>query len=243
MPSKNRFVRIFCATILAATVTAASAPAAEAALVSSTELMDAVMSSDGMRLAPAEGVSIPRYTEDYANPQVLEIIRPNQNAIAVGRIATSCSCLSATLTQKSFGPGERALVEVRNVKATPPQGATYAIFVQLTEPYKTTLQYNMFVKSERGADGAATAVPSASVMPAPSSAVPSIATAPTIAATPVMERPGVVKAPPFKYEDIEPYAPKSPAPQPEATGTGDDGEAIDPTLVDGSGEATAAAGE
>ena len=98
-------------------------------------------------LAPAKGVPGRIYTGDLAPSQVLEIIRPETVAITVSRLSTSCTCLAVGVEKKTFDPGERAFVEVRNVKPTPPAGATYMVFVELTGPARELLTYDLFVKS------------------------------------------------------------------------------------------------
>lgn len=118
-------------------------------LTSSSGIAPAVTSHDGFSIAPAKG-AIPRvYTEDSAPVQVFEIIRPDLRPFSVGRVLSSCACLSVSLDKADFGPGEQAFVEVRNVKPTQPDGATYAFFIEIDQPFRQILQYDVFVKSER----------------------------------------------------------------------------------------------
>lgn len=174
-----------------------SVPAAAAELVSSMEMdFNAIAAIDGIRVVAATDVPGKSYTEDYGPSQVLEIIRGNQAPISVGRLMTSCSCLRATLEKRDFGQGERALIEVRNVKPTQPNGAEYGIFVRLTEPYKATLQYELFAKSDRNLPGGTPAATHSHTVAAPVQAVPAPAPAP-------------VQAPGFKFEDIVPYKTKA----------------------------------
>lgn len=119
-------------------------------LVSDFEMIfSAVAAVDGIRLVKADDVPGNVYTEDCGPSQVLEIIRPNQGAIHVGRLMTSCACLQATLAKREYAAGERAFIEVRNVKPTVAGGATYLVFAQLTAPHKETLQFELFAKSDR----------------------------------------------------------------------------------------------
>ncbi len=145
--SCNKFT--VCLVVAFLCVVGAAAPvfSAEEALESSLEMdFGAIAAIDGIRVVAAEGVQGNSYTEDYGPS---EIIRPDQGAIAVGRLMTSCSCLRAVMGKREFGAGERAFIEVRNVKPTQANGATYLVFVRLSEPYQATLQYELFVKSER----------------------------------------------------------------------------------------------
>lgn len=178
--------------------------AAETEIVSTMELMHAYAAVDGIRVVPAEGIPAKIYTEDYSPSQVLEIIRPDQGPISVGRLATSCACLRASLPKQTFAQGERAFIEVRNAKPTQPNGATYAIFVQLTSPHKLALQYDYFAKSTRkpGDPVPAEAQPASEPAPAPVEVSPQ-------ADAPVAVNAGTHKNPRIKYEDIAPYAPKS----------------------------------
>jgi hypothetical protein len=123
-------------------------------LESTLEVMPAVAAVDGIRVVPAAGVTGTIYTEDYSDSQVLEIIRPGMGPITVSRLATTCSCLRAAMEKKVFAQGERAFVEVRNVKPSVPGGAEYGVFVVLESPYRVPLQAEVFVKSDRNLESA-----------------------------------------------------------------------------------------
>lgn len=185
-------------------------PAGEGGLVSTMSLVAAVENAGGIHLAPALDVPGKRYTEDLAPPQVLEIIRPNQGPVTVGRLFTSCTCLSASLPKKSFAQGERIFVEVRNVKPTVAGGAKYAVFVQLTSPVNETLQYDVFVKSERRPAPAKSTPPAAeTAAPRPRPAAPPAAVDKGTTASPGQPASKPVPTPPpFTYEDITPYRPR-----------------------------------
>ncbi|MCL2000968.1 MAG: hypothetical protein FWG74_06000 [Planctomycetes bacterium] len=101
----------------------------------------------GIILTPAKDAPGKIYTGDMAPSQVLEIIRSETTAVTVARLSTSCTCITASVEKKTFAPGERAFVEVRNVKATPAAGATYLVFVELESPAHELLTYDLFVKS------------------------------------------------------------------------------------------------
>ena len=118
-------------------------------LVSTLELMNAVAAIDGIRVVPATDVPGKVYTEDYGPSQVLEIIRPDMGPISVSRLGATCSCIQAFMAKKVFAQGERAFVEIRNVKPSQTGGAEYGVFVVLTSPYRAALQAEVFVKSDR----------------------------------------------------------------------------------------------
>ncbi|MCC8190480.1 MAG: hypothetical protein LIP77_07585, partial [Planctomycetes bacterium] len=191
--------------VTAAAVILLSAAPAEDGLVSTMNLMAAVGEIDGIRLVPAADIVPPVYTEDYGPSQVLEIIRPNGQPVTIGRLHSSCTCVSVRAAKRTFGPGERALLEVRNVKATPAAGATYAVFVQLTSPVREALQYDVFVKSTGAPAPAAAGGPP---RPTAKPAAPGVPEAVLPAAPP--PSPGTrsvtgmtVNGPaPFTYEDV-----------------------------------------
>ncbi len=140
--------------VLSSAVPGGPARAGEDGLSSTLELMEAVAAIDGIRVVPASDI-LPRvYTEDYGPSQVLEIVRPRMEPIVVSRLATTCSCVRAVMTKKTFDRGERAFVEIRNVKPSVPAGAEYGVFVVLASPYPAALQTEVFVKSDRKPDGA-----------------------------------------------------------------------------------------
>ena len=248
MPHRHLTVPSLVALVFAA-LAASTLHAGETGLVSTMELMAAVSSHDGISVVPADGIPSNRYTGDYSPSQVLEIIRPDQGPISVGRLATSCTCLSASIPKRDFAQGERALIEVRNIKATPPAGATYAVFVQLTSPVKTALEYDMFVKSqsqpiqETQTPKAPQAVPAPAAAPQPQAAAPATVTSqpvrvpheqvvviegePVVVSRTitVIEHPPI-QPPPFTYDDIARYAPK-----PRAVETPKPAEEPDPEAV------------
>lgn len=135
------------------------AGAAEPELVSTMGLAVAVGSFGGMSIAPASDIVLPIYTEDLAPPQALEVIRSASGPLTVGRLMASCSCLRVTMAKKTYAQGERAIIEVRNVKPTVKGGAKYALFVQITSPTQATLQYDTFVQTGGGPVPVATPPP------------------------------------------------------------------------------------
>lgn len=140
-------VPLLAAALHGAAFTAEGRPGEDEGLVSTPGLAIAVEEAAGIRIVPAPDIPSKSYTEDLAPPQVLEIIRPNQEPVLVGRLYSSCACVRVSLDKRRFGQGERAFLEVRTVKPTPAEGATYALFVELAHPVRETLQYDIFVKS------------------------------------------------------------------------------------------------
>lgn len=215
----NKTVLIVGILLLAVSV---RAQAGEQGLVSTMSLMNAVEQSNGITIVPAADVPAKVYTEDHGPSQVLEIIRPDMGPVSIGRLNTSCTCIQASLPKKDYAQGERILLELRNVKATPPAGATYAIFVQLTSPVKEVLQHEIFVKStqkpgQKPAAAASNPPPAAVPSAAPAAGAPGNPYTPTttlkganergvlVVPTPVQAYPSRPGRPPIKYEDITPY--------------------------------------
>lgn len=86
---------------------------------------------------------------DEAQAQTFEVVRPGNGPIEFGRLFTSCSCVQLETPQRYYQAGERALFTLRNVKPTPQNGQVYQIYIQVVRPVATTLQYNVFVQSDR----------------------------------------------------------------------------------------------
>ncbi|MDR0363182.1 MAG: hypothetical protein LBJ46_10950 [Planctomycetota bacterium] len=114
-------------------------------VVSQSGLVDGVFDHEGFSIAPARDPQPRQYSHDPGPTQAFEIVRPGQGPIRIGRLHTSCSCLELSAAKRDFAQGERALLELRNVKPTVGGGATYSFFVQITEPVRETLRYDVFV--------------------------------------------------------------------------------------------------
>lgn len=145
----NKTIVTIMSLILSACVSLAGSAAAQDGLVSTMELMEGIAAIDGIRIVKPADRSGTVYTEDYSASQVLEIIRPNMVPVTIGRLSTSCTCITASMEKKTFAQGERAFIEVRNVKPSKPGGATYAVWAQMTSPYRAALQFEMRVLSDR----------------------------------------------------------------------------------------------
>jgi hypothetical protein len=102
---------------------------------------------EGFFLRPAIDQAGRHYSGDWAGSQVIEVIRPEMAAIRIRFIAVSCDCLRVEMAKRDYAAGERAFLEVRNVKKTPDGGATYAIFLELETPERLVLEYDLFMRS------------------------------------------------------------------------------------------------
>ncbi|MCC8167420.1 MAG: hypothetical protein LIQ31_15095, partial [Planctomycetes bacterium] len=139
---------LFTATLAAIVVVSLTAPADAGQLVSrsrSARGLNAVAQSQGFHLQPVG--TMPQGAGDLAPVQLFEIVRPGNQAIRIGRLFTSCVCVSLEADSNYFPAGRPAILRLRNVKATPQAGQTYALYVQITSPVNTTLQFNTFVRS------------------------------------------------------------------------------------------------
>ncbi|MDR1611337.1 MAG: VOC family protein [Planctomycetota bacterium] len=111
--------------------------------------VNAVMEARGFYLTPAEDMSGKTYLGVLAPTQAFEIVRPNLGRLTIGRLYTSCTCVQLVSPKRNFEQGERAVLELRNVRPTPPEGQRYALYVQITSPIRTTLRIDTFVRSSQ----------------------------------------------------------------------------------------------
>ncbi len=103
----------------------------------------------GFQIVPVRDVQVNYIPGDESAPRVYEIIRPYNEPFTIGRLNTSCSCVQLEAPKSTFARGERAFVTLRNVRATPPNGQNYSIFVQINSPVRTTLRHDLFLQSDR----------------------------------------------------------------------------------------------
>lgn len=185
---------------------AVSSPAAQPELVSSPEMMIANSSVGGFTIVPVGDVAPTIYSEDPTLPQVFEIVRPNMQAFSIGRLGTSCTCIRASMAKRSYAQGERAILEVRNVKPAPVDNSMYAVFVQLTSPHREALQADVYISSSSRPVVRQSAPVSAPVRSAPS---------PTPSRT-VQSGRSAPQPPSYSYDDLKPHMPvaKPSAPAP-----------------------------
>ena len=117
-------------------------------LVSSIRNTNAVMEANGFRLLPAFEEGGRLGAEDLAPPQAVEIIRPDDRPLTLGRLFTSSRDIRLEAAKRNFGPGEPAMLILRNIAPTPPEGQIYTVYVQLASPIRATLKFDAFVQSQ-----------------------------------------------------------------------------------------------
>lgn len=140
--------RLALLTLLMALTTSVSI-AAQRPIVSSMKNVRAVMESRGYFITPAYESAGQIIPGDEAPAQAFQIVCPTESRVTIGRLFTSCSCVQLEAAKTTFERGEPVVLTLRNVRPTPPNGQTYAIYVQLTSPVRTTLRYDTFVQSDR----------------------------------------------------------------------------------------------
>jgi hypothetical protein len=132
----------FMFALIFATVSAAHAAAVRS---TSRNQRNAVMEYSGFFLNPIG--TEPQGPGDLAPPQLFEIVRPNDQAITIGRLYTSCVCVALEAEKTSFAAGEQAVLRLRNIRLSPPEGMLYAIYVQMRSPIRTILRADTFLQS------------------------------------------------------------------------------------------------
>lgn len=130
-----------------------------APVVSTMRNVPAVASAQGFYLAPVTNAGGNKYPGDEAPSQVFEVLRPNNEAFTIGRLYTSCTCVTITAPTRTFRAGDRALLEMRNVRPTPQAGQVYALYVQITSPINAIIRIDTFVQSDRFRDPALANLP------------------------------------------------------------------------------------
>ncbi len=98
------------------------------------------------RLVPAPDVPSSDRPNDAAPSQWFEIVRPGNGPIRIGRVSSSCVCVSVRVPNRFIGAGERALVEARIVSRPPMNNLTYGIFVSVLEPVNTMLDADVTIR-------------------------------------------------------------------------------------------------
>ncbi|MCD7897514.1 MAG: hypothetical protein LUG50_12710 [Planctomycetaceae bacterium] len=140
--------KLLTAALAVVVVVSIAVPAEAGQLVSrsrSARGLNAVSQAQGIFLQPVGTMA--QSANDLAPVQLFEIVRPANQAIRIGRLFTSCVCVSLEADADYFPAGKPAILRLRNVKATPQAGQMYAMYVQITSPVRTTLQLNTFVRS------------------------------------------------------------------------------------------------
>lgn len=116
-------------------------------IISIMRNVNAVPEHQGFRINPAYDSAAPMGAGDLAPVQAFEILRPQDRPVTIGRLYTSCTCIRLEAPKRSFGPNERAILQLRNISPTPLNGQVYAIYVQIISPINTTLRFDTFVQS------------------------------------------------------------------------------------------------
>ncbi len=151
MPMLRPLTRRFAvsAVLLILCCVSAPVPSARAGEITSRmRSVSGVFEVNGYRIAPVYDVDIPPDYEDLTPPQAYEITRPSSDqALTIGRLFTSCSCIRLEATKRTFEPGERVILHLRNIRPTPANGQMYAFFIQLTGPMQATLRFDVFVQT------------------------------------------------------------------------------------------------
>lgn len=107
--------------------------------------MAAAYGAAQLRLAPAPDVPPGNRPGDAAPSQWFEIIRPGNGPIRIGRVSSTCVCVSVRVPNRFIAAGERALVEARIVSRPPVNNLTYGIYVNVMEPVQATLDADVTI--------------------------------------------------------------------------------------------------
>ena len=147
----SRFIAksLFLVLIACSMFAAHSSQAAESALKSTMRNVNAVAQTKGYYITPAPDKSGAQPDGVLAPIQAFELIRPGMGPITISRLYTSCTCVNLISPQRSFAKGERAILELHNVRATPINGQIYAIYIQVSGAVRATLRYDTFVQSSQ----------------------------------------------------------------------------------------------
>ncbi len=151
-----RIHRLPVAALVLALANAIAANAAAGEVVSTMRNVNAVSEAHGYSLVAAADIQPTALPGDLSPALSIEIIRPVDRSVTIGRLFTSCSCIQLESQKRVFGVGERAILTLRNTRPTPPSGQTYSVFVQITSPVRTTLRFETFVQSGSGSSGQGT---------------------------------------------------------------------------------------
>ena len=128
-------------------VFAVAGAAAAGEIYSTMRNVNAVVEAGGYRLIPISDIQPTALPSDLSPAQAFEIVRPMDRPVTIGRLFTSCSCIQLEAAKRTFVPGERAILILRNTRPTPASGQVYAVFVQVTSPVRATLRVDTFVQS------------------------------------------------------------------------------------------------
>lgn len=85
------------------------------------------------------------HPNDALPSQWYEILRPGNGPIRIGRVSSTCVCVSVRVPNRFIAAGERALIEARIVKRPPANNLTYGVFVNMLEPTQQTLDADITI--------------------------------------------------------------------------------------------------
>ncbi len=106
---------------------------------------ETAMNAAGYQLVPALDVQPGMRPGDAAPSQWFEVIRPDGGPVRLGRIYSTCVCVSPRIATRYINAGERALIEARIVDRPAVNNVTYGLYVQVLEPFATTLDSDITV--------------------------------------------------------------------------------------------------
>lgn len=99
-----------------------------------------------LRLVPATDIPPGNHPNDALQSQWFEIIRPGNAPIRIGRVSSTCVCVSPRVPNRFVGQGERALIEARIVQRPARNNLTYGIFVNVVEPVTQTVDSDITIR-------------------------------------------------------------------------------------------------
>ena len=85
--------------------------------------------ANSIRLVAATDIPGRQRPGDFAPSQWLEIVRPDNGPVRIGRLYASCVCLTLEAPERNVPAGRRALVEARIVSVPPTTEGAYMVFV------------------------------------------------------------------------------------------------------------------
>jgi Predicted solute binding protein len=99
-----------------------------------------------LRLVPATDIPPGNHPNDALPSQWFEVIRPGDAPIRIGRVSSTCVCVSPRVPNRFVAQGERALIEARIVQRPTRNNLTYGIFVNVVEPVTQTVDSDITIR-------------------------------------------------------------------------------------------------
>lgn len=100
----------------------------------------------GLMLVPATDIPPGIHPNDALPSQWFEVVRPGNGPLRIGRVSSTCVCVSVRVPKRHIEQGERALIEARIVSRPPANNLTYGIFVNTVEPVQQTLDSDITIR-------------------------------------------------------------------------------------------------